>query len=326
MNNWISYLNSSKVPTQSIKVATDCSGIEAPLMALDVLGVKYHHVFSSEIDKHATAFIQKNFPPDVIYSDLTTRTDVVPDIDLYVAGFPCQPFSVVGQQNGTSDPRGQIFYSIAKFIKESQPRTFVLENVKGLLNKKFKPFVDEILQMLSGYGYKVNYQVLNCLDYGLPQSRSRVFFVGIRKDIEKCDLFKFPDPVGCSLKSSDLIDQSNTTKANLTPNQTNCINAFKQWDKYKANPNGWIGSVRGSVERFRPARNHVPCLLTNCGAYYVFDLDRYLTDSELLSFMGIDESKYDFSMLSSHQLRFKIGNSICVNVLAFLLLEVLAVL
>ena len=94
-----------------LRVGTDCSGIEAPIMALKQLKIPFYHEFSSEIDKHCIASIKANYKPKIIFGDIKKRKiKDVPDIDLYVCGFPCQPFSMAGERNGIEDSRGTIFY------------------------------------------------------------------------------------------------------------------------------------------------------------------------------------------------------------------------
>ena len=125
--------------TQPLLVGTDCSGLESPLQALDNLKVRYRHVFSCESDAHLKKFISYNFKPEKYYDDITTRDNSkTPYVDLYVAGFPCQPFSVAGHQHGFQDPkgRGTIVGHCIDYIKKQTPKMFILENVKGFTTLK----------------------------------------------------------------------------------------------------------------------------------------------------------------------------------------------
>ncbi len=92
-----------------LRVGTDCSGIEAPIQALKNLKVPFRHVFACEKDKFARKSIEANYKPEKMYEDITSRNHKeLPDIDLYVCGFPCQSFSKAGKQKGMDDPRGLI--------------------------------------------------------------------------------------------------------------------------------------------------------------------------------------------------------------------------
>jgi DNA (cytosine-5)-methyltransferase 1 len=111
------------------------------------------------------------------------NSDDLPDFDLLIAGFPCQSFSIVGKRRGMEDPRGQIIRGITKILKAKNTKYFILENVKGLVNHNKGQTMKSILQMLDDAGYMVQWKVINTLDYGLPQSRERIYFLGIRKDL-----------------------------------------------------------------------------------------------------------------------------------------------
>jgi DNA-cytosine methyltransferase len=188
-------------PTK-LRVGTDCSGIEAPIQALTQLGIPFTHVFSSDIDKFCIQSIKANYEPQILFGDkdgpfpngnITTRSiDDVPDIDLYVCGFPCQPFSQAGDRKGFKDKRGNVFWSCLEVIETKQPKYFILENVKGLLGHD-KPVgtkrgkygntfnvIWSALIELEKYGYKVQWKVMNTRDYGIPQNRERVYFVGTK--------------------------------------------------------------------------------------------------------------------------------------------------
>ena len=105
-----------------LRVGTDCSGIEAPIMALKQLKIPFRHEFSSEIDKHCIESIKANYKPKKIFGDMKKRKlKDIPDIDLYVCGFPCQPFSMAGERKGTDDSRGTIFYECLKVIRNKKP-------------------------------------------------------------------------------------------------------------------------------------------------------------------------------------------------------------
>lgn len=157
----------------------------------------------SEIDKKAEKTYKLFFGNSIKnYGDIT-RIDCsqLTNFDIVLAGFPCQSFSIVGKRKGFEDSRAQIMYYLAEIINNKQPKAFLLENVKGLVHIQRGAVLERILELLKRCGYQVFYTVLNSLYYGVPQSRERVYFVGIRNDLYKGD-FVFPEPTenSCCLK------------------------------------------------------------------------------------------------------------------------------
>ena len=119
--------------------------------------------------------------------------------DIYVAGFPCQPFSLQGRKQGFRDAkgRGKIFFYVRDYIRVNRPKMFVLENVKGLMSVKNGFHFKYILKTLDDIGaYNIHHAVLNTQDHGVPQSRPRIYIVGIRKDVDK-GTFSFPGSIPC---------------------------------------------------------------------------------------------------------------------------------
>lgn len=171
-----------------------CAGIGAGRIGLERNGLTC--VGFSEIDRQAEKTYRKFFGEDEInYGDLMKiDTKKLPDFDMMIAGFPCQTFSVIGQRKGMQDERGQIIYGLIKIMLDKNIKYFILENVKGLTNHDNGNSLKVILSELDKAGYKVFYQVLNSVDYGVPQMRERIYFVGIRKDLVPEDFqFYFPE-------------------------------------------------------------------------------------------------------------------------------------
>jgi len=133
----------------------------------------------SEIDKYAIQIYERNFNGHKAYGNCEKIIwDDVPNFDLLVGGFPCQAFSFAGKRLGFDDTRGTLFFQIACCLREKQPRFFLLENVKGLLShEKGKTFAT-ILSKMDELGYDVQWEVCNSKNFGVPQNRERVFFVG----------------------------------------------------------------------------------------------------------------------------------------------------
>jgi DNA (cytosine-5)-methyltransferase 1 len=126
-------------------------------------------VFSSDIDLACQFSYEENFG-DRPFGDITQVNEKdIPNHDILFAGFPCQPFSIIGQRHGFNDIRGTLFFDIARILKHKQPTAFVLENVKQLVGHDKGRTLKTIIKTLQELGYYVQYKVLNALDYGLPQ-------------------------------------------------------------------------------------------------------------------------------------------------------------
>ncbi|NRA74192.1 MAG: DNA (cytosine-5-)-methyltransferase [Rickettsiales bacterium] len=167
----------------NLKFFDVCAGIGSAHLAFKNLGCIC--IGYSEIDKKAET-VYENFYGDSYknYGDLM-RIDLnkLDNFDFLLAGFPCQAFSIVGKRRGFEDKRGQIIYGISEIIKGKKPKAFVLENVKGLININNGKVLKEILMLLEKDGYQVFWKVLESSDFGIPQARERVYFVGIRDDV-----------------------------------------------------------------------------------------------------------------------------------------------
>src|SRR3989339_2285589 len=190
----------------NIKFVDFCAGIGAGRLGLQNLGLSC--VGFSEIDKYAETTYREFFgQEEKNHGDLMkiNPTDL-PDFDLMIAGFPCQTFSVIGQRKGMGDHRGQVIYGLIKIMKGKNLPYFILENVKGLVNHDGGNTLKVILEELDKAGYKVYHRVLNSLDYGVPQMRERIYFVGIRKDLVNGNNFEWPKPVKSPSVENYLID------------------------------------------------------------------------------------------------------------------------
>ncbi|WP_405169440.1 DNA cytosine methyltransferase [Paenibacillus sp. FSL H3-0286] len=118
----------------------------------------------------------------------------LPKTDVIVGGFPCKPFSEGGAQRGVKDKvNGDLGKHFLRLIKESKPKAFIVENVKGLTFKKHEEFLNHLLRSFEELEYDVSWKLINCYEYGVPQERERVFIVGMHKSLNKT--FRFPDPI-----------------------------------------------------------------------------------------------------------------------------------
>ncbi len=137
-------------------------------------------VFSSEIDRHAAEMYEANFG-DAPHGDIrTVDADTLPDHDILIAGFPCQPFSSAGERQGFKDPRGTLFFEIVRLLEAKLPTVVVLENVAGFFSHDKGETFKTVKASLEGLGYTVSAQWVNANRCGIPQNRKRVIIVGHR--------------------------------------------------------------------------------------------------------------------------------------------------
>lgn len=167
-------------------------------------------VWANEYDRDAAKTYRLNLGCDhLIECDIkTVKTEDIPDFDVLVAGFPCQPFSLAGRQKGFADPRGNLFFEISRIVRDKLPSVIFLENVANLLQHDDGKTFLTVYNALVPYGYTIKYRVMDSLEYAnIPQRRPRIFIVAFR-DIEKCDRFKFPEKIKLDMCINDILVRS----------------------------------------------------------------------------------------------------------------------
>ena len=174
-----------------ISLFSGCGGLD---LGFEQAG--FQRVWANDFDVDAQAVYKLNLG-DIDGRDiLTVDVDEIPAGDILTAGFPCQPFSNAGNRKGVHDSRGMLYKECLRIIAKKMPQVIVFENVKGLLSTKYidgrnlVEVINEDLSVIGGTGYNVVHRLVNASDYGVPQNRQRVIFVGIRKDLNKT--FAFP--------------------------------------------------------------------------------------------------------------------------------------
>ena len=185
-----------------------CAGIGGGRLGLENIGIKC--VAHSEIDMITNDTYRLFFgKEEKNYGDLMCiDTKALPDFDILIGGFPCQTFSIVGKREGFADSRGQIIYGLINILVKKDIPYFILENVKGLVNHNKGETLKVILKELCDAGYFVDYRVLNSENYGVPQFRERIYFVGIKKSLMRKS-FNWPEPVEMPDIKDYLIDTDN---------------------------------------------------------------------------------------------------------------------
>jgi DNA (cytosine-5)-methyltransferase 1 len=173
-----------------ISLFSGCGGLD---LGFEQAG--YDRVYANDFDKDAQAIFRLNLG-EIDGRDIHDVDEhEIPDGDILTAGFPCQPFSNAGNRKGVHDSRGMLYKECLRIIQAKMPQVVLFENVKGLLSTNYidgRSLVDVIttdLETMNGLGYNVTYKLLNASDYGVPQNRQRVVFIGVRKDLGKTFVF-----------------------------------------------------------------------------------------------------------------------------------------
>lgn len=311
--------------SRKITYGSDCSGLDAPYIALThVLGKdKVINVFASDIDQSVRDMLKVNHRIKNIYNSASDRPSTYTDI--YFAGFPCQSFSTAGSRKGFDDIRGTVFFDIFNHLSKTQPKVVILENVKGLLTHDGGATFATILYYLESLGcYNIQHQVLSPHTHGnWPQYRPRVFIVCIHKKYQTAS-FKFPAEIRLTNKVSDIVDR--TLKGDL-----NTLTEFEYKNLQEHNQHMmtkgedlmnsyYILDIGASVAFGKPRLEVSPTLKASRSNYFVTKLKRKLTVDEVRMIQGLPEMDI---VVSERQYMKQIGNSICIPVLVQLFKSIL---
>jgi DNA (cytosine-5)-methyltransferase 1 len=265
-------------------------------------GIKPVCVFSSDIDAFCQASYRANFG-DQPWGDITAIDAAsIPDHDILLGGFPCQPFSIIGHMKGFDDTRGTLFFEIARILAEKKPKAFVLENVKLLVGHDKGRTIAIICKVLRELGYTVEYRVFNALDFGLPQKRERVFIVGFRETTP----FRWPKGSALSKTLDDVLEKEVDKKYFVSESilQKRLSKRAKTRDTTI-----WHENIAGNIGVYPYS-----CAL-RAGASYNYLLvngERRLTEREMLRLQGFPES---FKIVCNYaQTRKQAGNSLPIPI------------
>ena len=280
-----------------------------------------------------------DFHLDIRFLDATDYTNS--GVDLLVGGSPCQAFSAVGAQYGLSDTRGTLFYEFARIVKETQPRVFIYENVRGLTTHD-NGHTWEVMKSVfeNDLNYRItNPQILNASDYGIPQNRRRIFVIGIRDDIE-CRAFTYPEPIQLKYTMQDFLeDNCAFGHFNYNPSNGELIVEKvpgKPDDKFILTPAvqkyvlaGGTANYKTSKETDLPIARTLMKMMTQ---HHRAGVDNYITvkhnplvlrqlsDREALRLMGFPD-EFKIAVSSMQTLR-QAGNSIVVDVMIAIIKEI----
>ncbi len=300
----------------NIKVGSLFSGIGGIDLGFEQAG--FEIAWANDLDAAACKTYRNNFSNTILIENDVRNVDprTLSDIDVLIAGFPCQPFSVMGYRRGFNDPRGNLFFEIARFIDEKKPRVVFLENVQNLMEHDNGKTFLVIYNTLAQFGYSVKYKVINATDINIPQHRARIFIVAFR-DIEDCDRFVFPEAIPLEKTIEDIIDR--TVKHDDIYYYGSESRYFKTLNAKIVDKTG-IYRIDDSGIATRKW-DICPTLKANMGTYHdrvpIIRDDfgiRKLTPMECLAFQGYPED-YSFKGVSLKNAYKQCGNTVCVPII-----------
>jgi DNA (cytosine-5)-methyltransferase 1 len=331
-------INDDEIERRPIMIATDCSGIDSPIAALQKLNIEYEHLWSCDINHHCRKIILDNHKPQFFFDNLLDtriRHSYFPPLgvlDLYIVGVPCIPYSVCAlhktkrQRKKKIDENTVLFDAVFDTIRETRPKIVILENVPGLMNQL--DFL-RIIVLLKEWEYEIHYSLLNSMNYGIPQRRKRLYIVGIHNTTLKKNMkFQFPPPPSTTtLSLSDIIEKAKqyedddedvdeTTTTHVNPCMQRMLDAVRDdMQRYT-----FINLSDGARRKHRlpSSCDVVPCLTSQCRYLYCVPEKRFITINELLLLQGFDPSRFK-KTVSKNQMAKQIGNTMTVNVVAAIL-------
>lgn len=278
-------------------------------------------VFASEWDKNAAETYEANhgLKPN---GDLTAiDAKDIPSHDIIAAGFPCQAFSVSGKQNGFLDPRGTLFFEIARIAKHHRPKILFLENVRNFAQHDNGKTLKTVLHVLDDMGYNVSTQLFNASDFGLPQNRQRFFIVAVNRDFSE-KKFEFPSPTHIPVKLEDVLLDDDALTDKLVINRADIAIDTSRIPTMQQNKPIRVGQVGkgGQGERIYSPFGHAITLSaygggvgSKTGLYLIDGKVRKLHPRECARVQGFPET---FILPEKNTVAWKqFGNSVPVNVL-----------
>lgn len=267
-------------------------------------------VFTSEWNKYSAQTYLENFNDFKVYGDITEINEkLIPDHDILLAGFPCQPFSQAGLKKGFSDTRGTLFFDIERILIHKKPQAFLLENVKQLKGHDKGRTLETIIAHLKEIGYNnIQYEVLRARDFGLPQNRERVYIVGfLNNDIT----FEFPKPTFEPTRVGNILEKKVDKKYTISDRLWAGHQRRKRENKLKGKGFGY-----GMVNKNSKYTNTLSARYYKDGSEVLIQQEgknpRKLTPRECARLQGFPDT---FKIpVSNTQAYMQFGNSVPVNV------------
>ena len=299
-----------------MKVGSLFSGIGGIDLGFEQAG--FEIAWANDIDTETCKTYRHNFSNTYLIEGDVRDIDfsMLPNVDVVVAGFPCQPFSIMGYRRGFKDPRGNLFFEISRFVDVKRPRVVLLENVQNLMEHDNGKTFLVIYNTLAQFGYSVKYKVINATDVNIPQNRARIFIVAFL-NIEDCDRFAFPEVIPLEATIEDIIDRS--VKHDDIYYYGASSRYFKELNAKIVDRTG-IYRIDDSGVATRKW-DICPTLKANMGTYPdrvpIIRDDfgiRKLTPMECLAFQGYPKT-YTFKGISLESAYKQCGNTVCMPVI-----------
>jgi DNA (cytosine-5)-methyltransferase 1 len=238
-------------PDVEIRIGTLFSGIGAVEHALQRLKLKHKIIFANDIDPFVkdTYFANYKIAEKDWHNDVTkfSAKKYKGKLDILVGGSPCQAFSMVGKRKGLDDIRGTLFYDFARIVQETQPKVFIYENVKGLINHDGGNTWKVVQKVFGELGYKIQSDILNSKDFGIPQHRERIFCIGFKnRDVE----FSFPQKIKLERTMQDFLEDYTDSKYYLKEKGIKFVTSSKNKNKRYTQINGDIMLCQKANQQF----------------------------------------------------------------------------
>ena len=237
-------------PERTVRIGTVFSGIGAIEHAFQRLNLRHKIVFAGDIDDKCkkSYFANYEISEENWFTDIRDfdATKYLGQVDFIVGGAPCQAFSMVGRRLGFEDARGTLFYEFARVVKETQPKLFLFENVRGLLNHDKGRTWRVMHDIFEELGYDVKFRVLNSCDYGIPQHRERIYCLGFRQQTD----FKYPAPIELEYKMYDFLEDYIDTKYFLREKGIKFVTSHKNREKSYTQINGDVQLCQKRNQQF----------------------------------------------------------------------------
>ncbi|MDR1451490.1 MAG: DNA cytosine methyltransferase [Helicobacteraceae bacterium] len=275
---------------------------QAAIKAFAERDLRSECVFSCDIDRFCQDSYEANFGERPCGDIRQIDENDIPDHDILFAGFPCQPFSIIGRRRGFEDTRGTLFFEAARILKRKKPKAVLLENVKQLATHNGGETLKVVMATLKELGYYAQCAILNALNYGLPQKRERTLIAGFRKSVD----FAFPLPIEPYQPLSRILETEVDRKYYASKH---IVSKRKAKHKSAFEPSIWHENKSGNICSYPYS-----CALRS-GASYNYLLvngERRLTPREMFRLQGFPD---DYKIVvSDFQAKKQAGNAVPVNI------------